>query len=84
MDGSKAEIVAEKVGNEIERICKKYNCEIGVWLNWRDLMFNFDQLKKDPTMNELKFGLEIRIHEEVSDTAHSNNKGKPKRPGGGK
>lgn len=55
------EKIAESVGKEIEKICKKHNCEIGVWLNWRDLQYNFDQMKADPALNELKFGLEIRL-----------------------
>ena len=68
--------VAENVGKEIDKICKKYGCEIGIWLNWRDLIYNFDQMKNDPKLNELKFGLEIRIHDkETNDTMSPDNKG---------
>lgn len=56
------EKVAESVSREIERICKKHKCEIGVWLSWRDLLHNFDAMKADPNLNELHFGLQIRIH----------------------
>ena len=56
------EQIAEKVGREIEAICKKHGCEVGVWLSWRDLLHNFEVMKTDPKLNELQFGLQIRIH----------------------
>lgn len=70
------EKIAENVWKEIDNLCKKYNCEIGVWLNWRDLQYNFDQMKNDPKLNELKFGLEVRIHgKEADNTMSQNDKG---------
>lgn len=73
---TEAEQIAAKVGKEIDRICKKYKCEIGVWLTWRDLLYNFDQVKKTPGVDELKFGLEIRLNvEESENTAHPHNEG---------
>lgn len=56
------EQIADKAAKEIDKICKKYNCEIGVWLSWRDLIHNFDIMKADPKINELNFGLQIRIN----------------------
>ncbi len=52
---------AEKVAKELEKLQKKYDCKIGVWLTWRDLMHNFDIMKKDINLDELEFGLQIRI-----------------------
>lgn len=56
------EKIAESVAKEIDQICAKHKCEIGVWLTWRDLLHNFDAMKADPKINELHFGLQIRIH----------------------
>jgi hypothetical protein len=53
--------VADKVAEEIQNICIKYKCELGVWLSWIDLLNNFDLMKKDSTINELNFGLQIRL-----------------------
>lgn len=61
------EKVAEKVAGEIDKICQKYNCEIGVWLSWRDLLANFEHMKKDPNINELQFGLQIRFDADDKD-----------------
>jgi hypothetical protein len=70
-----AQAVADKVSREIERICKKYNCEIGVWLSWRDLMHNFDIMKKDASVNELQFGLQIRLDNGTDDKDQKGDKG---------
>jgi hypothetical protein len=69
-----ADKIADKVSKELERICKKYNCEIGVWLTWRDLLHNFDLMKKDNSLNELQFGLQIRL-EDANDQSEKGNKG---------
>ena len=70
-----AEKIAEKVSKELERICKKYNCEIGVWLTWRDLLHNFDLMKKDTSLNELQFGLQIRLDDGANDKGEKGNTG---------
>ncbi len=56
-------MIADEFAKELDALCKKYNCEVGVWLTWRDLLHNLDILKRDPNVNELLFGLQIRIHE---------------------
>ena len=70
-----ADKIAEKVSKELERICKKYNCEIGVWLTWRDLLHNFDLMKKDTSLNELQFGLQIRLDNGTNDKGEKGNTG---------
>ena len=55
------EKVADKFAAELDKLCKKYGCEVGVWLSWRDLLHNFEIMKSDSNLNELKFGLQIRI-----------------------
>jgi hypothetical protein len=58
---------AEAIASQIEKLCKKYNCRIGVWLTWRDLLHNFDIAKKDPKINELEFRLQVRFENEPTD-----------------
>lgn len=55
------EQVANKFSADLDKLCKKYGCEVGVWLSWRDLMHNFEIMRSDPNLNELMFGLQIRI-----------------------
>lgn len=67
------EEIAEEVADKVEKLCAEYNCEIGVWLSWRDILHNFDAMKANPELNELNFGLQIRIHgTESNSTAHKN------------
>ncbi len=56
------EETAENFANDLDELCKKYGCNVGVWLSWRDMLHNFDIMKQDPKMDELHFGLQIRIH----------------------
>lgn len=55
---------AEIIGREVEKLCKKHGCQIGVWLNWRDLLHNFEAVKNDQNINELHFGLQVRFDNE--------------------
>jgi len=70
-----AHIVAEKVAKEIDKIRQKYKCEIGVWLTWRDLLYNFEVMRKENGLNELHFGLQIRIENGNNDQDKTNNGG---------
>jgi hypothetical protein len=67
--------IADKVAKEIDKICQKYNCEIGVWLTWRDLINNFDIMKKNAELNELQFGLQIRLEDGVKDKNKTRDEG---------
>ena len=58
---------AEVIGREVEKLCKKHGCEIGVWLTWRDLLHNFEKAKKDTNINEFHFGLQVRFDNEPTD-----------------
>ena len=69
--------IAEKVSKELDKLCKKYNCDVGVWLTWRDLMHNLDQMKARKGFNEAHFGLQIRIHG-TDDKDKKSNKGTAK------
>ena len=69
------EQIAEKVAVEIDKIEKKYKCQIGVFLTWRDLLHNFELMKKEPELNELKFGLQIRLADGTSDETTQGDKG---------
>ena len=68
----KPQQTADKVAKEIDKICKKYNCELGVWLTWRDIIKNFDLMKENPELNELRFGLQIRIPDGKNATDKDN------------
>jgi hypothetical protein len=50
-----------KVAAEIEKICKKYDCQLGVWLTWRDLAHNLQKMQDTPGFDEAQFGLQIRF-----------------------
>ena len=63
----KPEKKAEAFGKDLEKLCKKYGCRAGVWLTWRDLLHNFEIAKKDPNINELEFGLQVRFDNEPTD-----------------
>lgn len=67
--------IAEEVAAQIEAIEKKYNCQLGVWLTWRDLLHNFDVMKKEPKLNELQFSLQIRLPDGSEDEATPGDKG---------
>lgn len=60
--------IAEKVAAQIQSIEKQYNCQLGVWLTWRDLLHNFDLMKKEPKLNELQFSLQIRLPDAEDET----------------
>jgi hypothetical protein len=55
------ELIAQEVSQAINDLREKYGCELGIWLNWRDLIHNFELLKANPNLNELHFGIQIRI-----------------------
>ncbi len=55
---------AKKVSKEIDKIMKKYNCQLGVWRTWEDLLLNINQMKQNPELKELYFTLQIKEVEE--------------------
>jgi hypothetical protein len=60
---------ADKIMGELQRIEKKFGCEIGVWLSWRDLYHNFDAMRKDPKIDNAKFPLQVKFSpDEPQDT----------------
>lgn len=52
---------ADKVGAEISRIEAKYNCKLGVWLTWRDLIHNLEIMKTNKQMDIAQFGIQIQF-----------------------
>lgn len=66
--------IIEQVSKEVGDICKKYNCQLGVWMDWRELFTNFEAIKKDPSISEMFFGLQIKFNE-LKDISKEN---KPK------
>lgn len=54
---------AQKIDQAISKLCKKYDCEIGVWLTWDDLLNNIHHLKMNPTLDHLGFTLQIKLKE---------------------
>ena len=57
---------AEKIGKELDRLCKKYDCQIGVWLSWQDILANLDMMKKNQ-LDQLSFGLQIQLKNVSTD-----------------
>jgi hypothetical protein len=55
------EQIADKFAIELDSLCKKYRCSVGVWLTWRDLESNLDKMRKTPGFDEAEFGLQIRF-----------------------
>jgi hypothetical protein len=77
--------LAEQVAGEIDAICQRYGCEIGVWLTWRDLLHNLEIARTTPGLDVLNFGLQIRIKNgtELSDTNTADNTGESQHAGDG-
>jgi hypothetical protein len=53
---------AEKVSAEIAKIEAKYNCKLGVWLTWRDMMRNLDTMRDNIGMDIAQFGVQIQFN----------------------
>jgi len=51
----------DQIIKELQKVCTKHGCDLGVWLTWRDLIANFEEMKKNPDFNEAFFGLQIRF-----------------------
>jgi hypothetical protein len=58
MDYEKLALAVQK---DIEKLEKKHGVKLGVWLSWRDLARNLDALKMNHDLEELNFGLQLRI-----------------------
>lgn len=56
--------IADKVAAEIDKICKKYNCQLGVWLTWRDMEGNLKKMRETTGFDEADFGIQIRFKDE--------------------
>ena len=73
---------AKKIDEAIGRICKKYDCEIGVWLTWEHLLNNIHHMKMNPNLEHLVFPLQIKLKsdgtndtEQKGDAVGSNDAG---------
>lgn len=46
---------------ELREIEKKYNCELGCWLSWRDLIHNLRVMENTPGFDEAKFKIDVKL-----------------------
>jgi hypothetical protein len=69
------EQTAERVAKELDKLCRKYKCKVGVWLTWRELYHNFMIMQKTPEFDEAEFGLQIRLEDANTDKDKKGNKG---------
>ena len=60
--------IADQVTRELDAICKKYNCQLGIWLTWRDILHNLDKMKSTPGFDEAYFGIQIRLPDGKNET----------------
>jgi hypothetical protein len=58
------EEIANKIAADIEMICKKHKCDIGIWLSWRDMEATLEKMRKTPKFDEAHFGLQIRFRDD--------------------
>jgi hypothetical protein len=56
--------IADKVAKDIDKLQKKYNCSLGVWLTWRDMEGNLSKMRETPGFDEAEFGIQIRFKDE--------------------
>jgi len=57
------EDIADNFATEVQALCEKYNCRVGVWLSWRDMEATLKTMRETPGFDEAEFGLQIRIED---------------------